>query len=101
MKEELNLLCIVLERKININQSKPGLVGGRREDKPAFHFQYQGFHHLCGKKFYSFIQHILIGQLYINFLGIYQEKISILTFENHLILIFKITSWFLPINIWY
>lgn len=40
MEEELDLLCIVIEGKMKLMGTKPGLIGGDGKYKPAFHLQY-------------------------------------------------------------
>lgn len=70
MEAGLDLLCIVLEGRTKIERTQPGLVGAGGEHKPSFHLQHEG------KEFvFSFIQLTFIGQLYISFLGVHQEKI--------------------------
>lgn len=83
MEEELDLLYIVLEERIKLKGTKPGLTGRDGEYKPAFHLQYPGFDPLCGKGLcvlFSFVLFLIYSTyiwreaLIISFFGIYQEK---------------------------
>lgn len=81
MEEELDLLCIVLEGRMKLKGTKPGLIGGDGEYKPAFHLQCQGFNQLCGKElcgcfFSSNLFNIHFGGTYTLVSLVYTRKIN-------------------------